>query len=133
MYRNIMVPLAYAPGQGARHETAAARALAAPGAKITLLHVFDPVPHFDAAQLPAAARDEMKRAIAHDLERHAEALLGAEVCVLEGDPGQVIVEQAARDGVDCIVLATHRSDTGQYGSTAARVVRHAPCTVHLLR
>lgn len=133
MYRNILVPLGYAPGASAKAEVAATKAVAAPGARITLLHVMDPVPRFAAAHLSDSAQTEMKRTIAHDLERHADALLGAEVAVIEGDPGRAILEFARANKVDCIVMATHRSDTGQYGSTTARVARHAPCAVHLLR
>ncbi len=133
LYRNILVPLAYDPGHPAKAEIAAARALAAPGAKITLLHVMDPVPHFAAAHLPDTARAEVRKTVEHDLERHAEALLGAEVQVIEGEPGREIVAHAESAGCDCIVMAAHRSSRGEYGATTARVVRRASCAVHVLR
>ncbi len=133
IYRNILVPLAYDPGHPAKAEIAAARALAAPGAQITLLHVLDPVPHFAAAHMPESARDAARTTVEHDLERHAGALLGAEVRVTEGDPGREIVAQATELGCDCIVMASHRTHKGEYGSTTARVVRKAHCAVHLLR
>ena len=36
---------------------------------------------------------------------------------------------------DCVVIASHRPGLQDYllGSTAARVVRHAACSVHVLR
>lgn len=133
MYRNILVPLAYAPGKPAQKELAAAKALAAPGARFTLLHVMGPVPEFSTEHLSADSRSELRKVIEHDLERLADTLLGAEAAVIEGESGDAIVEWARTNGADCIVLAPHRTNTGQYGSTASRVARHAPCTVHLVR
>lgn len=133
MYRNILVPIAYEPGHDASQELNAARQLAAPGAKITLLHVMDPVPFFAVEYMPEGYRDELVEAIRADLQRQADTLQNGEVAVVDGDPAREIQQWAIGHGVDCIVLATHRSDTSLYGSTAARVVRYAPCTVHLLR
>lgn len=133
MYRNILVPIAYEPGHDASQELNAARQLAAPGAKITLLHVMDPVPFFAVEYMPEGYRDELVEAIRADLQRQADTLQNGEVAVVDGDPAREIQQWAIGHWVDCIVLATHRSDTSLYGSTAARVVRYAPCTVHLLR
>ncbi|WP_170501927.1 universal stress protein, partial [Ruegeria atlantica] len=38
-------------------------------------------------------------------------------------------------GIDCIVLASHKPGMKDFflGSTAALVVRHARCSVHVLR
>jgi len=131
MYKNILIPLAYQPGHRPAAEIAAARAIAAPGARVTLLHVIGPVPEFRTEQ--AAGTPALAQIIEHDLERVAESFVQAEVRVVEGDPAGQILDFAASGGVDCIVLAPHRTDTGEYGSTAARVVRRAPCTVHLVR
>lgn len=133
MYRNILVPIAYERGQDAKAELNAARQLAAPGAKITLLHVMDPVPFFALDYMPEGYRDELVQAIRADLQRQADTLQNGEVAVVEGDPAREIQLWADDNAVDCIVLATHRSDTSLYGSTAARVVRYAHCPVHLLR
>jgi nucleotide-binding universal stress UspA family protein len=59
--------------------------------------------------------------------------MDAEIKVLKGEPAESILDLASSSGADCIVLAPHRTDTGAYGSTAAQVVRRAPCTVHLVR
>ena len=133
MYKNILIPLAYEPGHPAKAEIAAAKSLAAPGAQVTLLHVLDPVPKFAAAHLPESAQAEMRNTVEHDLQRHADTLLGADIRIVEGEPGRQIISQASDLGADCIVMASHRTHKGEYGSTTARVVRHAPCTVHLLR
>jgi len=133
MYKNILVPIAYEAGHDAKAELAAAQRLAAPGAKITLLHVMDPVPFFAIDYMPHGYRDELVRAIEADLQRQADTLPNGAVTVIEGDAAREILDWAEGQQVDCIVLATHRADTSLYGSTASRVVRYAPCAVHLLR
>ena len=61
-------------------------------------------------------------------------LMGLEEATLElrdGAASAVILEEAERLDADAIVLGSHRPSFGDYliGSTAARVVRHAQCTV----
>lgn len=131
MYKNILIPLAYRPGHHPDAEIKAARAISAPGARITLLHVMGAVPEFRTEQ--TMTRSALAQVIEHDLERIAESFVEAEVKVLQGEPAETIIDLASSSAVDCIVLAPHRSDTGEYGSTAAQVVRRAPCTVHLVR
>jgi len=133
MYRNILVPVAYEAGHDAKKELDAARQLADAGATITLLHVMDPVPFFAIDYMPEGYRDELTRAIEADLQRLADSLPNGAVAVLEGDAPRLIIDWAEANRVDCIVMASHRSDTSLYGSTAARVVRYAPSAVHLLR
>ena len=133
MYTNILVPIAYETGHDAAAELGVAQKLAAPGAAITLLHVMDPVPFFAIDYMPEGYRDELVRAIHADLQRQADMLPDGRVVVIEGDAAREILDWAQDNQADCIVLATHRSDTSLDGSTAARVVRYAPCAVHLLR
>lgn len=131
MYKNILIPLAYRPGHHPDKELRAARAIAAPGAHVTLLHVIGAVPEFRSDE--TVTKDALATIIEHDLERVADALVAADVMVVEGESSETILDLATSKGVDCIILAPHRSDTGEYGSTAAQVVRRAPCTVHLVR
>ena len=55
--------------------------------------------------------------------------------VVVGHPGRTITDYADENGIDCIVIASHQPGLQDYflGSTAARVVRHAHCAVHVLR
>jgi nucleotide-binding universal stress UspA family protein len=55
--------------------------------------------------------------------------------VLYGHPAQSILDFASNNGVECIVIASHKPGLSDYliGSTAARVVRHAQCAVHVVR
>jgi nucleotide-binding universal stress UspA family protein len=77
--------------------------------------------------------------------RHADAvaLLKKELAgysdvkpvVKTGHSGRSIVEFADAHDIDCIIIASHRPGLQDYllGSTAARVVRHAQCPVHVIR
>ena len=60
---------------------------------------------------------------------------GAHAVVVHGHAGGSIVDYATKHGCDCIVIASHRPGVEDYllGSTAARVVRHAACSVHVMR
>ncbi|TVS03352.1 MAG: universal stress protein [Rhodobacteraceae bacterium] len=131
MYKKVLMPLAYRPGHHPDKELRAAKAIAAPGAHVTLLHVIGAVPEFRSDE--TVTKEALAKVIAHDLERVADTFVDAEVMVVEGEPSETILDLASSKGIDCIVLAPHRSDTGEYGSTAAQVVRRAPCTVHLVR
>ena len=55
--------------------------------------------------------------------------------ILTGNAGSTLIEYAETVGADCIIVGSHKPDMQDYllGSTAARVARHAPCAVHILR
>lgn len=133
MYRSILVPIAYESGQDAAAELAAARQLASPGGHVTLVHVMEPPALLAPSYEPEGWREDLRAAILADLARLAETVPGGTALLDEGDPAERILAHAAELGADCIVLATHRMDRTLFGSTAAHVVRHAPCAVHLLR
>ena len=68
----------------------------------------------------------------------SEDMAGADdvdIAVVSGHAGRTILDFAGEQGIDCIVMNSHRPDLTDYflGSTAARVVRHARCAVHVLR
>ena len=55
--------------------------------------------------------------------------------VLEGNPAELILKQAITDDVELIVIASHNSQIENLllGSCAAKVVRHAQCTVTVVK
>ena len=95
----------------------------------------DEVPSYAMSYMPAGFRDETRVALAGDLTEKAALLENAQGIVIEGHSGRTILEWAEEHDVDCIVIASHRPGISDYflGSTAARVVRHAPCAVHVMR
>ena len=55
--------------------------------------------------------------------------------LVTGHSSRSIIDYANSNGVDCIVIGSHKPGLRDYflGSTAARVVRHAGCAVHVHR
>ena len=135
MYKNILVPVAadHDPRTGGALDVA--RTLAAEGAKITALTVVEALPGYIQSQLP----EGQVRQTVLDVEAGLKADLGgvSDVApvVVEGHSARTILDFAEEQGVDLIVMASHRPDITDYflGSTASRVVRHAHCAVHVLR
>lgn len=135
MYKNILVPVLL----DKEHDTQAtydiARALADVGAKFTVLHVIEAIPAFIQSQIPTEILARTHQELEEHLVEVARALAGAVPKLATGHAGNYIVDYAAEHDIDCIVIASHRPGLGDYllGSTAARVVRHAKCSVHVAR
>jgi universal stress protein F len=114
---------------------AIARILVGNEGKITAFHVVEQVPSYVAQHLPEG---QMGKNIA-DAETSLKADIGGEkdvkVVVVAGHAGTTITEYAAEMDVDLIVIASHQPGLQDFflGSTAARVVRHAACAVHVVR
>ncbi len=137
MYKKILVPVE--PSHTERHELALKMAVALKEddtAEIIALTVIEPVPGYFAMaeslpdlQLKAgkSTLDALKKFVGEEGKIQTK--------VLHGHAANEINEYAEREGVDCIVIASHKPEFADYfiGSTAARVVRHAPCSVHVLR
>jgi universal stress protein F len=135
MYKNILVPVVVGEGQDAQASFSLARALADEGAKFTVLHVMEAIPGFVAAEIPDGVLAQMHQKIENLLVESAKALPGASTQLKSGHAGTTIVEYANKNGIDCIIIASHKPGVEDFflGSTAARVVRHATCSVHVIR
>ncbi len=135
MYKNILVPVASDHDPKTDRAMTVARLLRDEGAKITVLTVMESVPEFIMTQLPAGQLEhnlkEMEKGLSEDFENADDV----DIVVISGHAGRTIVSYAQDHGIDCIVMNSHRPDLSDYflGSTAARVVRHAQCAVHVLR
>ncbi|SFM56950.1 universal stress protein [Shimia aestuarii] len=135
MYKNILVPVASDHDPKTDRAVGVARLLKDGGGKITVLTVVEALPEFILTQLPAGQleknRKEMEAGLAEDFNEADDV----EIVVISGHAGRTIVDYAQEQGIDCIVMNSHRPDLSDYflGSTAARVVRHAQCAVHVLR
>lgn len=135
MYDNILVPVVFDDGHDTAASLRAAKTLANEGASFTVLHVMEVLPTYATTQIPEelliAARVEIQGRVAE----LADQLPGGKPKLVSGHPGRTIVEYAEKHGVDCIVLASHKPGLEDYflGSTADRVVRHAACSVHVIR
>ncbi|MGV6848812.1 MAG: universal stress protein [Marinibacterium sp.] len=135
MYKHILVPLAFDEEHDHQGALLTARALADDDAEFTLIHVMDPIPTYIATQIPAETMAKSRDDAQHQLSVAAKALPGAKTALVAGHAGREIVDYANEHGVDCIVMASRRPGLGHFflGSTADWVVRHARCSVHVIR
>lgn len=136
MYKNILV--AIDPSHGPEQENAlhmATHLAENTMSRITALTVVEPLP---AAMLEESAADIAAQAGAlalADLRNMVGARSEVQTEIRHGKAGPTIIDYAREHDIDCIVLASHKPGLSDYflGSTAARVVRHAPCSVHVMR
>ncbi|SDJ98893.1 universal stress protein [Aliiruegeria lutimaris] len=135
MYDNILVPVSFEADRNAREAMDIAQAIRAEGGKITLLHVMEHLPQYATEYLPPDHLEKARADITGGLSALSENVEDAEVVVVEGHSARTILDYADETKVDCIVIASHRPGMQDYflGSTAARVVRHAKCAVHVVR
>ena len=136
MYKNILVPVVFDHEPNVTAAIEVARALLVDGGEITLFHAVEEIPGFVATQLPAGTIERNLEQSKAELVELARSV-GKDIrsAVASGQPSRSIMDHAEANGVDCIVIASHRPGLQDYllGSTAARVVRHANCAVHVLR
>ena len=109
------------------------------GAKLTVLNVVEPVATPDFAYHPLLVEaDKVKQAAKTRLDALCSqmGIRAAKTLTHYGTPFAEICEAASKHKVDLIVIATHGFTGLKHvllGSTAERVVRHAPCPVLTVR
>jgi len=135
MYHNILVPISFDAERDVSAPLKLAKLLAVPGAKITLLHVVEHIPGYAISYMPTDYLAEARKAIQDELAGLAETLPNATGVVIEGHSGRSILDWADTNSPDLIIIASHRPGMQDLllGSTAAQVVRHAGCAVHVVR
>jgi universal stress protein F len=135
MYHNILVPIAFDHERDKSAPLKLAKLLSSPDAKVTLLHVIEHVPSYALSYLTEDFLKGTRDALDAEMEKLASQVPGAVGRVVEGHSGRTILDFAEKDGSDLIIIASHRPEMQDYllGSTAARVVRHAQCAVHVVR
>lgn len=108
------------------------------GAALTLLHVVEPPSRLAGMEVVALARTEEEVAalaraeLATLAERESAGGVHSTARVRIGKPFHEIATAAREQAADLLVIATHGHTGWQrvlLGSTAERVVRHAPCPV----
>ena len=139
MIGKILIPLPVDSANASTEAVAMAVDVAkANGAKIVLLHVNETMPGYVSAHLPADfAKEAMKTTMAdltatakkHGVDKECE------IVVRSGNSAAEILEFAGEAGIDMIVMASPGPGLADYllGSVAARVVRHAHCSVLVVR
>jgi len=136
MFKTILVPIDMAHVAEGKAIIDLAHQQAAKGAKIILLNVVEEIPTWAASAIPADIIDRTKQTSREELEALARAG-GADVeaRIRTGHPYNTILDEAKSSGADLIIIQSHRPGLQDYllGSTAAKVVRHATCSVLVVR
>lgn len=135
MYTNILIPVALDHEHDVAKSIAIGKSLSAEGGKITALHVIESVPGYVEPYLPAGHAEEMQAHLAEQLNAAVSGADGVDAAIVHGHSSNTILEYAEAQGCDLIIIDSHRPGLQDFflGSTAARVVRHAHCAVHVLR
>lgn len=135
MYDNILVPVAIEHGAKLGKVLDVARRARSKEGQITVLTVVESIPPYMSQYMPEGQEANTRQMVRDSLAEALKETPDIDICVVSGHAGTAIVDYAVRHGVDCIVMQSHRPGLQDYflGSTAARVVRHAPCSVHVVR
>jgi nucleotide-binding universal stress UspA family protein len=108
-------------------------------AGLHVLHVMLPLDAVSPGVVWGNVSDESReRAVRKNLETLLEkaGARGAQVAVLIGDPGLKVTEYARKIDADLIIVPSHGFHGLRnllLGSTAERIIRHAHCSVLVLR
>jgi len=134
MYKNILVPMALDHGVG-ENSVEIARRLLAEGGQITALHVYEAPQGSVGAYIDAGVVQSAFERAKSRLEERVASMPGVKAMIVKGHSGRTIIDTATELRSDCIVMGSHNPGLMDYflGSTAARVVQHAPCAVHVAR
>lgn len=134
MFNHILVPVA--PGHSSEYgpSIAAARRLLNDGGRISVLSILEELPSYIGSYFP---EDQMQKSIG-DVSDELRKEFGSEevdIHVVVGHSTNSILSWQRHHKPDCVVVSSHRPGFSDLflGSTAARVVRHASCSVVVLR
>ena len=134
MYKHILVPMALDHGIS-EMTIKIARSLLDEGGKITALHVHEAPNNTVGLFVDQDVVESAFTRAQTQMNDRITSMDGVEALNVQGHSGRTIVDTATKLAVDCIVLGSHKPGLIDYllGSTAARVVQHAPCAVHVAR
>jgi universal stress protein F len=136
MYKTILVPIDIAHLDKGKAMIDVATAHANTGAKIIILNVVEEIPTWAAAEIPEAILDKSRQTSVDEMNAIAkESGIEMDVEVRMGHSYKTILDVADEKSADMIIVASHRPGLQDYflGSTAAKVVRHAKCSVLVIR
>lgn len=136
MYSHIIVAIDLSHGEAGAALLGKAKDLLDQGGTLRVLSVLEDVPSYIAAELPRDMNDRRQSEARADLAKLIDLDdIKVEVEIRTGAPATQILSCAADTNADLIMIASHRPGLSDYfiGSTAARVVRHAQCSVLVCR
>lgn len=136
LYQSILLPIDIAHPEAAKPMFDKAKVLLASDGNLTAVYAIPEIPAYVTFEmsdefLPITIRKAEKTL--RDIV--AEADVTADIEILTGQAARAILAAADSVKSDLIIVASHRPELSDYllGSTAARVVRHAKCSVLVIR
>lgn len=136
MYKSILVPIDLAHVERAKPMFDQAKELCAPDGKVIAAHIVPVIPSYVSAELPGDFFQKGERTARAELEKLVkDSGLEVQTIVRSGSPASACLAIAEETGSDLIIVASHNPGLADYflGSTAARIVRHAECSVLVMR
>ena len=133
----VVVPIDFSPHS--EFAIRSAMSIAGDPKRLHIVHVLSPLDSISPGVLLGDVSDENRSAA---VQKNLQALArengasGADQVVLFGDPGLQVADYAKTIGADLIVIPSHGYHGIKrfvLGSVAERVIRHAECSVLVLR
>ena len=140
MYEHVIVPVDLSHPDPERQALVAAKKILGKGGKLTLLHVIAP-PHPSYAAF-GVSDSAPKAAAAESVQRQLQKLIAqndlpadTEIRIEHGRPPRVICDSVTDVDHQAIVMSSHNPTFTDFmlGSVAAQVVKHAECSVFIVR
>ena len=100
MYKHILVPLAFEGKGDGLPSLEVARVLAAPEARVTLLHVMEEAPPYAISYLPPDYFDTIREGVIKEMAGLSEGLPNCTVEVISGHAASAILDYAEDNEVD---------------------------------
>ena len=135
MYSHILLPVELGGDTDYKDAKAIADTILNDGGRITILHAIEPVPQFAESYISPEVGQKVRENAGTTLKEMAKDLGVKDTALIHGSVGRSIVDWVEENSADCIVMPSHTPVLSDIflGSTAAWVVRHARCAVHVLR
>ncbi len=136
MFNTILVPVDIGHADNINNIIKIAAKNANDGARIILLYIVEEIPKWVAVELPDSIQIKSFQSAKEQLDAIASASdVSVEADVRVGHPYQTILDTSKDLNAELIVIASHKPGLQDYllGSTAAKVVRHAMCSVLVVR
>ena len=139
MYNKVLVPVDLSHIEKGSEMIERAKYLADTSkSKLTLLNVIPEIPPYVATEIPSGLHEKVVEGAASDLKeliRKHDLPSSTNVVVASGNPASIILAHADKEASDLIMIASHQPGLRDYllGSVAGKVVRHARCSVLVIR
>lgn len=135
MYKKVLIPVDLDHEELVPPKLEIARRLLAPGGKITMITVLESVPGYVSEFVMDRPENHLTQKVGEALRKLGDGAEDIDIHVCTGKPGVEIAQYASDSGAELIIVGSHRPGLRDYflGSTAARVVRRAPCSVLVAR